>query len=81
MSSLPASCGAFLMLAAVMLPSLAHAHDSDSKTPETVDTEHIFAFAEGADIGEKGESEFEITATGRISMIRQAKTCRVMSCP
>ena len=52
------------MLAAVMLPSLAHAHDSDSNTPETVDTEHIFGFAEGADIGQKGESEFEITADG-----------------
>ena len=64
MSSLPASCGAFLMLAAVMLPSLAHAHDSDSNTSESVDTEHIFGFAEGADIGQKGESEFEITADG-----------------
>jgi len=52
------------MLAAVMLPSLAHAHDWDSKEPEPVDTEHIFGFAEGADIGEKGESEFEITANG-----------------
>jgi len=63
-SSLPASCGAFLMLAAVMLPSLAQAEDSASKKPEPVDTEHIFGFAEGADIGEKGESELEITATG-----------------
>jgi len=52
------------MLAAVMLPSLAHAHDSDSNTSDTVDTEHIFGFAEGADIGQKGESEFEITADG-----------------
>jgi len=63
-SSLQAPCGALLMLAAVMLPSLAQAEDSASKKPEPVDTEHIFGFAEGADIGEKGESELEITATG-----------------
>jgi len=58
-SSLLASCGALLILAALMLPSLAQAEDSASKEPEPVDTEHIFGFAEGADIGEKGESEFD----------------------
>jgi hypothetical protein len=63
-SSLLASCGALLMLVALMLPCLAQAEDTASKEPEPVDTEHIFGFAEGADIGEKGERELEITATG-----------------
>src|SRR5208337_231826 len=71
MSSLPASCGALLMLAALMLPSLAQAEDSASKEPEPVDTEHIFGFAEGADIGEKGERELEITATGLVGKTGQ----------
>ena len=64
MSSLVASRGALLMLAALMLPTLAQAQVLGSNAPGAVDTEHIFGFAEGADIGEKGESELEITATG-----------------
>jgi hypothetical protein len=57
-------CRVPLMLVALMLPSLAHAQDTGSNKPETVETEHIFGFAEGADIGEKGERELDITATG-----------------
>ena len=64
MSSLPAFCGAFLMLAAVMLPSLVQAQVMGSNAPDAVDTEHIFGFAEGADIGVQGDRELEITATG-----------------
>ncbi|MGA9487102.1 MAG: hypothetical protein WBV25_08515, partial [Methylocella sp.] len=64
MSSLPASCGALLMLAAVMLPSLAQAQVMGSNAPDAVDTEHIFGFAEGADIGVQGDRELEITANG-----------------
>jgi len=52
------------MLVALVLPSLAHAQDAESSAPEAIDTEHIFGFAEGADIGEKGERELEITANG-----------------
>ena len=37
---------------------------SQGKAAE-VDTEHIFGFTEGADIGDKGEQEFEYVATGR----------------
>jgi hypothetical protein len=52
------------MLVALMLPSLAHAQDTESSAPGTIDTEHIFGFAEGADIGAQGDRELEITATG-----------------
>ncbi len=43
----------------------AHAEDSDGTGKEKVETEHIFGFTEGTDIGEKGEQEFESTAVGR----------------
>ena len=59
-----APCRAPLMLVALMLPSLAHAQDTESSAPGTIDTEHIFGFAEGADIGAQGDRELEITATG-----------------
>ncbi len=63
-------CGRILFLGCVLLvPALAHA---DPRTPEKdaggkdeggkeeeVDTEHIFGFAEGSDIGKKGEIEIE----------------------
>jgi hypothetical protein len=52
------------MLVALVLPSLAHAQEAESSAPGAIDTEHIFGFAEGADIGEKGERELEITANG-----------------
>ena len=38
-----------------------------SSEPVRVDTEHIFGFTEGADIGEKGEVELENTATGSLA--------------
>jgi hypothetical protein len=66
-----APCRALLMLAALMLPSLAQAQVLGSSAPGTIDTEHIFGFAEGADIGEKGERELEITATGLAGKLGQ----------
>ena len=54
-----------------MLPSLAHARDTETSAPVAIDTEHIFGFAEGADIGEKGEKELEITATGLAGKLGQ----------
>jgi hypothetical protein len=52
----------FLWLAFLLLAGEAWA---DTKRPE-IDTEHIFGFTEGTDIGEKGEREFENTLTGRL---------------
>jgi hypothetical protein len=63
-SRLLAPCRAPLLAVALMLPSLAQAQDTETSAPAVIDTEHIFGFAEGADIGAKGESELEITATG-----------------
>jgi hypothetical protein len=56
-----ASAGSILLLAA-LLAWPAGAHEAGS---EKIDTEHIFGFTEGADIGEKGEQEFESTTVGR----------------
>src|SRR3954468_9487641 len=42
----------------------AHAEPAKSK-PEEVDTEHMFGFTEGSEIGEKGETEFMSESTGR----------------
>lgn len=44
---------------AAWLPAGAHA--------EGIDTEHIFAFMIGADVGEVGEHEFQSTTTGRFA--------------
>jgi hypothetical protein len=66
-----APCRAPLMLVALMLPSLAQAQDTGSSAPGSIDTEHIFGFAEGADIGEKGEREIEITTTGLAGPLRR----------
>jgi hypothetical protein len=43
--------------------------NSESSAGAAIDTEHIFGFAEGADIGEKGERELEITATSLIGKL------------
>ncbi len=47
-----------VFLVALMLPSLACAQDKESNAG-AVDTEHIFGFTEGSDIGEKGEKEVD----------------------
>jgi hypothetical protein len=66
-----APCRAPLMLVALMLPNLVQAQDSESIAPGTIDTEHIFGFAEGADIGAQGDRELEITATGLAGKLGQ----------
>jgi hypothetical protein len=43
----------------VLLPAFAHA--------EGIDTEHVFAFMIGSDVGTVGEREFQSTTTGRFS--------------
>jgi hypothetical protein len=37
---------------------------NDEKRPE-IDTEHIFGFTEGSDVGEAGEKELEVEPLGR----------------
>jgi hypothetical protein len=55
-----------ILLAALGAASTAYAAAGKrmDKTGE-VDTEHMFGFTEGSDIGEKGETEFETDSTGR----------------
>jgi hypothetical protein len=47
------------MAAALMLPKPAQAQDTEDGASGSVDTEHIFGFTEGSDIGEKGEKEVD----------------------
>lgn len=44
-------------------------HAKSEHADEGVDTEHIFGFTEGTDIGEKGEREIEITTVGSLGKI------------
>ena len=46
----------------LLLPRIAQSQQNS----EPVDTEHIFGFTEGADIGEKGEKELENTTIGSL---------------
>jgi hypothetical protein len=48
-----------LMLALAIMPTAAHA--------ETIDTEHLFGFTIGSDVGEVGEREIEGSVTGRFA--------------
>jgi hypothetical protein len=60
-----------LILSAVLgAASAAHAA-AGKRTDKTgeVDTEHMFGFTEGSDIGEKGETEFEADSTGRFGRL------------
>ncbi|HYA79940.1 MAG TPA: hypothetical protein VED87_03290, partial [Methylocystis sp.] len=50
--------GRALLVALSLSPGLAHAAEEE-KREATVDTEHIFGFVEGSDIGEKGEKEVD----------------------
>jgi hypothetical protein len=50
-----------------LLPVLAHAEEADPKSAASTsyfDSEHIFGFAEGSDIGAKGELEIESVTIG-----------------
>ena len=52
-------CRAALLAAALMLSGLAGAQDAEGGANGSVDTEHIFGFTEGSDIGENGEKEVD----------------------
>jgi hypothetical protein len=52
---------------AFLLPAIAHAQESEPERARNIasfDTEHIFGFAEGSDIGSKGELEIESVTIG-----------------
>ena len=53
-----------LIVGVMLLSSLALAQEKQAGS--NVDTEHIFGFTEGADIGDKGESELESITIGRL---------------
>jgi hypothetical protein len=44
-------------------------HRKHADKTDEVDTEHMFGFTEGSDIGEKGETEFETDSTGRFGRL------------
>jgi hypothetical protein len=44
-------------------------HRKHADKTDEVDTEHMFGFPEGSDIGEKGETEFETDSTGRFGRL------------
>ena len=57
-------CGRILLVGClVLVPAMARAEpttpEKQGGTEDEVDTEHIFGFAEGSDIGKKGEREIE----------------------
>jgi hypothetical protein len=52
------------ILGTLAVPSVAQAQGIDRDA--AIDTEHIFGFTEGADIGGKGEGELENTTIGRL---------------
>jgi len=49
------------------MPAVAHSESRQQTT--SIDTEHIFGFTEGSDIGHKGEVELESTFTGRFGKV------------
>jgi hypothetical protein len=57
-------------------PVAADPKKPTDSTPD-VDSEHLFGFTEGSDIGERGEKEFETDSTGRFG--RQGGTYSVLS--
>ncbi len=57
----------FLLSLLLLLPALARGEEAGPEHPdngENFDSEHIFGFAEGSDIGEKGEREIESITIG-----------------
>ncbi len=61
----PVKTGLGMLLAAAWLWPVATHAEEHVGGKEKVETEHIFGFTEGTDIGEKGEQEFESTTVGR----------------
>jgi len=59
---------AILLIALSLLVATSSAHGAPGKRADKigdVDTEHMFGFTEGSDIGEAGEKELEADSTGR----------------
>ena len=56
-------------LCVVLQSACALAQEPDTKN-EGIDTEHIYGFMIGTDVGDPGEHEFQATATGRFSKQR-----------
>ncbi len=59
------SKGAACLAASLLWVGAACAHEAEQGDKNDIETEHIFGFTEGSDIGEKGEKELENTAVGR----------------
>jgi hypothetical protein len=60
---------ASMWLAGLAAPGSASA-DSHKHATGEVDTEHMFGFTEGSDIGEAGEKELETDSTGRFGKVK-----------
>jgi hypothetical protein len=63
---------AMLLIALSLLVAAAPAHGAAGKRADKaadVDTEHMFGFTEGSDIGEAGEKELETDSTGRFGKL------------
>jgi len=61
---------ASMWLAALAAPGWASADDrKHADKAGEVDTEHMFGFTEGSDIGEAGEKELETDSTGRFGKV------------
>ena len=63
-----------LVITAALLasPSLVQAEEAGLKTGKSgavTDSEHIFGFTEGTDIGEQGEHEIEVTFVGNFGKV------------
>jgi hypothetical protein len=57
------------LLVVLLLPVLAQAEGGSAVA--SVDTEHIFGFTDGTDIGDKGDIELERTVTGAVLSFSQ----------
>jgi hypothetical protein len=63
---------AMLLIALSLLVAAAPAHGAAGKRSDKtvgVDTEHMFGFTEGSDIGEAGDKELETDSTGRFGKL------------
>jgi hypothetical protein len=63
---------AILLIVLALLGAAGSAHGGPGKRADKtgeVDTEHMFGFTEGSDIGEAGETELEADSTGRFGKL------------
>src|SRR5262249_1117226 len=58
-----------LSLLAPLGAALSEPADSRKHAEHKIDTEHMFGFTEGSDIGERGEKELEGDSTGRFGRV------------